>query len=93
MARTSFLLNEQWEKIGPLLPQLKSRGRPWRSNREVFEGILWVLRTGARWKDRLPGTLATVAHAVAAGARVVRAHDVAETIDVVRLTEALRRRR
>ena len=28
-----------------------SRGRPWRSNREVFEGILWLLRSGAGWPD------------------------------------------
>ena len=52
MSRRSDLLSDaQWEKIGPLLPELKSRGRPWRSNREVLEGILWVLRSGARWHD------------------------------------------
>jgi transposase len=56
MSRRSELLSDtQWEKIGPLLPELKSRGRPWRSNRAVFEGILWVLRSGARWHD-LPDT-------------------------------------
>lgn len=49
--RSDFLSDEQWEKIAPLLPELKSRGRPWRSNREVLEGILWVLRSGARWQD------------------------------------------
>ncbi|MGE5444032.1 MAG: transposase, partial [Ignavibacteriales bacterium] len=27
------------------------RGRPWRDNREVLNGILWILRSGARWKD------------------------------------------
>ncbi|WP_390620493.1 transposase [Polystyrenella longa] len=26
-------------------------GRPQAPPRECFEGILWVLRTGARWKD------------------------------------------
>ena len=41
------------EIIGPLLPELPSgkRGRPWRDNREVLEGILWVMRTGAPWRD------------------------------------------
>ena len=55
MARKQVLLtDEQWEKIEPLLPKRKKNrkgGRPPRDNREVFEGILWVLQTGARWKD------------------------------------------
>jgi transposase len=48
------LTDEQWEKIEPLLPKFrrspKGGPRPVDS-REVFEGILWVLRSGARWKD------------------------------------------
>ena len=46
-----FLSEEQWQRIAPLLPQNKSRGRPWADNRSVLEGILWVLKTGARWRD------------------------------------------
>jgi len=49
-----FVTDEQWKKIEPLLPTYKpSRkgGRKPRDNREVFEGIAWVLRSGARWKD------------------------------------------
>jgi transposase len=45
------LSDEQWVVIEPLLPKLKSRGRPWQDDREVVEGILWVLRTGAPWGD------------------------------------------
>jgi transposase len=48
------LTQEQWEKIEALLPKpKKSRrgGRPWADSRKVFEGILWVLRTGAPWSD------------------------------------------
>ena len=49
------LKDEQWEFIVPLLPKPRSgpgkKGRPPRDNREVLEGILWILRTGARWKD------------------------------------------
>ena len=26
-------------------------GRPWRGSREVLNGILWILRTGAQWAD------------------------------------------
>jgi transposase len=47
----AFLSDEQWAKIEPLLPKVRSRGRPWADNRRVFEGILWVLKTGARWRD------------------------------------------
>jgi transposase len=51
MSRAIYLTEKQWEKIEPLLPRLKSNGRPWKRNREVLEGVLWILRTGARWKD------------------------------------------
>jgi transposase len=47
----AFLSDEQWAKLEPLLPKTKSRGRPWADNRRVLEGILWVLKTGARWRD------------------------------------------
>ena len=47
----AFLSEDQWKKIEPLLPREKSRGRPWADNRGVLEGILWVLKTGARWRD------------------------------------------
>ena len=40
---------------------------------------------------RLPGSLAAAAAAVLAGARVVRTHDVAETVQAVRVAEAIRR--
>ena len=49
------LTDEQWARIGPLLPEAVRRsdgkGRPRRENREVLNGILWILRSGARWKD------------------------------------------
>lgn len=51
MAREQFLTDAQWAKIEPLLPRLISRGRRWTDSRKVLEGILWVLRSGARWKD------------------------------------------
>lgn len=45
----------QWEVLKPLIPKPRRRpdgkGRPAREPREVLEGILWVLRTGAPWKD------------------------------------------
>jgi transposase len=49
--RDEFLSDQQWSHIEPLLPKRTSKGRPWADNRRVLEGILWILRTGARWKD------------------------------------------
>lgn len=56
MARRQEVLisDEQWEKIKPFLPKCKrSRlgGRPPADERACLEGILWVLRSGARWRD------------------------------------------
>lgn len=52
------LTNDQWNYLEPLLPKPKlrkdKRGRPWRDPRDVLEGILWILRTGAPWKDLPP---------------------------------------
>ncbi len=49
------LTDEQWAVLGPLMPEPRrredGRGRPWRDSREVLNGILWILRTGAPWKD------------------------------------------
>ena len=47
------LTEKEWHVIQPMLPKLSTgkRGRPWRGNREVLSGILWILRTGAPWKD------------------------------------------
>ena len=48
------LTDERWAKIEPLLPKFKrSRkgGRKPVENRRILEGILWVLRSGARWQD------------------------------------------
>src|SRR5215207_6095009 len=47
--------DEQWEVLEPLIPdpprREDGRGRPWRDPRDVLDGILWILRTGAPWKD------------------------------------------
>src|SRR5215813_12015791 len=49
------LTDEQWTVLEPLMGELPrradGRGRPWRSSREVLNGILWILRTGAQWAD------------------------------------------
>jgi transposase len=49
------LTDAQWAILAPLLPTPRlrrdRRGRPWRDPRDVLNGILWILRTGAPWKD------------------------------------------
>lgn len=44
------LSDAQWKLIEPLLPTQK-RGGKWNDHRLMFNGILWVLRTGAPWRD------------------------------------------
>jgi len=52
--RQKLLTDEQWELIEPLFPRRKlrrdKRGRPPAANRACFEGILWILQTGAAWR-------------------------------------------
>jgi transposase len=48
------LTDEQWSLISDLFPISKPNprgGRPSADSRRCLEGILWVLRSGARWKD------------------------------------------
>ena len=45
------LTDEQWKIIAPHLPPPKRTGRPRADDRKVLEGILWLLRSGARWQD------------------------------------------
>lgn len=45
------LTDEQWELIEDLFPQPAATGRPPVDRRMVIDGILWVLRTGAPWRD------------------------------------------
>lgn len=40
-----------WAVLEPLLPTKGGRGKPWRDHRQVVNGILWKLRTGAPWRD------------------------------------------
>ena len=51
MIRT-VLSEEQWERIAPLLPGKKGDpGRSGDDNRMFVEGVLWIVRTGAPWRD------------------------------------------
>ena len=45
------LADGAWAQIAPLMPENGRRGGRWRNHREVVNGILWKLRTGAPWRD------------------------------------------
>ncbi len=45
------LTDEQWALISDLFSPPKTTGRPPRDRREIVEGILWILHTGAPWRD------------------------------------------
>jgi transposase len=49
------LTNEQWKRIEPNIlssaPAEDPRGRPARNPRQVLDGIMWIMRTRAPWKD------------------------------------------
>ena len=55
MPRREELQDAHWALIAPLVPQgphrADGRGRPRCAERAVLNGILWLLRSGARWKD------------------------------------------
>ena len=60
----------EWTAIRPMLPN-KPRGVPRVNDRRVLNGIFWVLRSGAPWRD-LPQKfghtpLATIASFAGAG--------------------------
>lgn len=72
------------------LGELEALGRPLclGVSRKSFVGAI----TGRpRTEDRLAGSLAATAVAVWNGATLIRAHDVAETLDAVRVVERIRR--
>src|SRR3984885_8084970 len=56
MARSGPFRNEaRGRKTAPLLQKphkKRTGGRQWIENRGVLEGILWILRSGARWQEK-----------------------------------------
>ena len=46
------LSQAQWERIAPMLPgKMSDPGRTGGDNRLFVNGCLWVLRSGAHWRD------------------------------------------
>ena len=45
------LTDQPWELVEDLFPPPARTGRPRRDRREILDGIVWILRTGAPWRD------------------------------------------
>ena len=48
------LSEQQWTRIAPLLPHRTHHGKPghpFHDHRPIADGILWILHTGAPWRD------------------------------------------
>ena len=45
------LTDEQWNLIADLFPPPKRTGRPPKDPRRMMDGVLWILNTGAQWRD------------------------------------------
>ena len=53
MLRRYELTDEEWLRIEPLLPSENTgkQGRPRKDNRIIMNGIVWLARSGAPWRD------------------------------------------
>lgn len=53
MLRRYELTDEEWNRIVNLLPPENTgkQGRPRKSNRTILNGIIWIARSGAPWRD------------------------------------------
>lgn len=49
--RRHELSQADWAALQPYLPPPASKGRPRKDDRQVLNGILWILGTGAPWRD------------------------------------------
>ena len=47
------LTKEQWERVKAVLPPERTgkRGRPRKDDRKMLNGMLWIARSGAQWRE------------------------------------------
>lgn len=51
MAKRYELSDEAWDVVSDLFIETHGRGRPRLSDRLTLDGVLWVLCSGAAWRD------------------------------------------
>lgn len=49
--RRHELSESQWQAVESILPAAKGRGRKPRPARDMLNGMMWILKTGAPWRD------------------------------------------
>lgn len=52
-SRRYEITDAEWEQIDMLIPRKQpgTRGRPAKDPRTMLNGMLWILRSGASWRD------------------------------------------
>ena len=50
-SRRYELTDEQWDKIKHHFEVAKKNGRPYKNVRNTVNGIVWILKSGAPWRD------------------------------------------
>ena len=50
-SRRYELTDEQWDKIKHYFEVAKKNGRPYKNVRNTVNGIVWILKSGAPWRD------------------------------------------
>ena len=47
------ITSKQWERIQDLFPPERTgkRGRPAKNNRDMLNGMIWIARSGAQWRE------------------------------------------
>jgi transposase len=45
------LTDREWARLEPLLPRAARTGRPAKDHRTIINALLWLLSTGAPWRD------------------------------------------
>ncbi len=49
--RRHAVSDQGWEKVKDLFPENGKRGGQWKEHRLMLDGMLWILHTGAPWRD------------------------------------------
>ena len=51
VSRRYELTDEHWDKIKQYFEAPKKNGRPYKNVRNTVNGIVWILKSGAAWRD------------------------------------------